>query len=80
MPLCPFPGGTAGGTRAFLLWAVHEPYGGPEALKRFVDRAHELGLGVVLDVVHNHLGPSGNHLPAFGPYFTDTHQTPWAPR
>lgn len=59
------------------LWAVHEPYGGPEALKRFVDRAHGLGLGVVLDVVHNHLGPSGNHLPAFGPYFTDTHQTPW---
>ncbi len=62
------------------LWAVHEPYGGPEALKRFVDRAHELGLGVVLDVVHNHLGPSGNYLPVFGPYFTDTHQTPWAPR
>ncbi len=48
-----------------------------EALKRFVDRALELGLGVVLDVVHNHLGPSGNYLPAFGPYFTDTHHTPW---
>jgi maltooligosyltrehalose trehalohydrolase len=56
---------------------VHEPYGGPEALKRFVDRAHELGLGVVLDVVHNHLGPSGNHLPQFGPYFTDAYHTPW---
>jgi maltooligosyltrehalose trehalohydrolase len=56
---------------------VHEPYGGPEAMKRFVDAAHRHGLGVVLDVVHNHLGPSGNHLPPFGPYFTDRHHTPW---
>ncbi|GGZ91895.1 malto-oligosyltrehalose trehalohydrolase [Streptomyces bluensis] len=77
MPLCPFPGVHGWGYEGVSLWAVHEPYGGPEALKRFVDRAHELGLGVVLDVVHNHLGPSGNHLPAFGPYFTDTHHTPW---
>ncbi|MBQ0852674.1 malto-oligosyltrehalose trehalohydrolase [Streptomyces sp. BH-SS-21] len=77
MPLCPFPGQHGWGYEGVSLWAVHEPYGGPEALKRFVDRAHELGLGVVLDVVHNHLGPSGNYLPAFGPYFTDTHHTPW---
>lgn len=77
MPLCPFPGRHGWGYEGVSLWAVHEPYGGPEALKRFVDRAHTLGLGVVLDVVHNHLGPSGNHLPAFGPYFTDTHHTPW---
>ncbi|MGW8698546.1 malto-oligosyltrehalose trehalohydrolase [Streptomyces eurythermus] len=77
MPLCPFPGQHGWGYDGVSLWAVHEPYGGPEALKRFVDRAHELGLGVVLDVVHNHLGPSGNHLPRFGPYFTDTHTTPW---
>ncbi|MFD1658832.1 malto-oligosyltrehalose trehalohydrolase [Streptomyces caeni] len=77
MPLCPFPGRHGWGYEGVSLWAVHEPYGGPEALKRFVDRAHELGLGVVVDVVHNHLGPSGNHLPAFGPYFTDTHHTPW---
>jgi maltooligosyltrehalose trehalohydrolase len=77
MPLCPFPGKHGWGYEGVSLWAVHEPYGGPEALKRFVDRAHELGLGVVLDVVHNHLGPSGNYLPAFGPYFTDTHHTPW---
>ncbi|GGS44689.1 malto-oligosyltrehalose trehalohydrolase [Streptomyces griseoviridis] len=77
MPLCPFPGRWGWGYDGVAPWAVHEPYGGPEALKRFVDRAHELGLGVVLDVVHNHLGPSGNHLPAFGPYFTDTHHTPW---
>ena len=77
MPLCPFPGRHGWGYEGVSLWAVHEPYGGPEALKRFVDRAHELGLGVVLDVVHNHLGPSGNYLPAFGPYFTETHHTPW---
>jgi maltooligosyltrehalose trehalohydrolase len=77
MPVCPFPGRHGWGYEGVSLWAVHEPYGGPEGLKRFVDRAHELGLGVVLDVVHNHLGPSGNHLPRFGPYFTDTHHTPW---
>ncbi|MEU6574239.1 malto-oligosyltrehalose trehalohydrolase [Streptomyces sp. NPDC046805] len=77
MPLTPFPGRHGWGYEGVSPWAVHEPYGGPDALKRFVDRAHELGLGVVLDVVHNHLGPSGNHLPAYGPYFTQTHQTPW---
>lgn len=77
MPLSPFPGRHGWGYEGVSLWAVHEPYGGPEALKRFVDRAHELGLGVVLDVVHNHFGPSGNYLPAFGPYLTDTHHTPW---
>ncbi|MER5894044.1 malto-oligosyltrehalose trehalohydrolase [Streptomyces sp. NPDC001876] len=77
MPVCPFPGTHGWGYEGVSLWAVHEPYGGPEGLKRFVDTAHGLGLGVVLDVVHNHLGPSGNYLPAFGPYFTDTHHTPW---
>ncbi|WP_030900976.1 malto-oligosyltrehalose trehalohydrolase [Streptomyces sp. NRRL F-5126] len=77
MPLCPFPGRHGWGYEGVSLWAVHEPYGGPAALSRFVDAAHERGLGVVLDVVHNHLGPSGNHLPMFGPYFTDTHHTPW---
>ncbi|MFI6704688.1 malto-oligosyltrehalose trehalohydrolase [Streptomyces sp. NPDC050509] len=77
MPVCPFPGTHGWGYEGVSLWAVHEPYGGPEALKRFVDAAHGVGLGVVLDVVHNHLGPAGNHLPAFGPYFTDTHHTPW---
>ncbi|OQR59401.1 malto-oligosyltrehalose trehalohydrolase [Streptomyces maremycinicus] len=77
MPLCAFPGRHGWGYDGVSPWAVHEPYGGPEALKRFVDRAHALGLGVVLDVVHNHLGPSGNYLPEFGPYFTQTHHTPW---
>ena len=49
-------------------YAVHEPYGGPDALKRFVDACHARGLAVLLDVVYNHLGPSGNYLPRFGPY------------
>ncbi|MEU4116358.1 malto-oligosyltrehalose trehalohydrolase [Kitasatospora sp. NPDC028055] len=77
MPVCPFPGKHGWGYDGVSPWAVHEPYGGPEGLKRFVDAAHRKGLGVVLDVVHNHLGPSGNHLPAYGPYFTDRHHTPW---
>jgi maltooligosyltrehalose trehalohydrolase len=77
MPVCPFPGTHGWGYEGVSLWATHEPYGGPDGLKRFVDAAHARGLGVVLDVVHNHLGPSGNHLPAFGPYFTDRHHTPW---
>ncbi|WP_405462080.1 malto-oligosyltrehalose trehalohydrolase [Streptomyces sp. NBC_00101] len=77
MPVCPFPGTHGWGYEGVSLWAVHEPYGGPEGLKRFVDTAHGLGLAVLLDVVHNHLGPSGNYLPVFGPYFTETHHTPW---
>ncbi|MGW0736015.1 malto-oligosyltrehalose trehalohydrolase [Streptomyces sp. NPDC002851] len=77
MPVCPFPGRHGWGYEGVAPWAVHEPFGGPEELKRFVDTAHGLGLGVVLDVVHNHLGPSGNHLPTYGPYFTETHTTPW---
>ncbi|MCB5906631.1 malto-oligosyltrehalose trehalohydrolase [Streptomyces pinistramenti] len=77
MPVCPFPGTHGWGYDGIAPWAVHEPYGGPDGLKRFVDAAHGHGLGVVLDVVHNHLGPSGNCLPSFGPYFTATHHTPW---
>lgn len=77
MPVCSFAGRHGWGYDGVAPWAVHEPYGGPAGLARFTAAAHEAGLGVVLDVVHNHLGPSGNHLPAFGPYFTDTHHTPW---
>ena len=55
-----------------VLWyAVHEPYGGPEGYQRFVDGCHAAGLGVIQDVVHNHLGPSGNYLPEFGPYLKE---------
>jgi maltooligosyltrehalose trehalohydrolase len=59
------------------LFAVHHAYGGPDALARFVDACHAHGLGVILDVVYNHLGPAGNYLGRFGPYFTDLYRTPW---
>jgi maltooligosyltrehalose trehalohydrolase len=52
-------------------YAVHAPYGGPDGFKRFVDACHARGLAVVLDVVYNHLGPSGNYLPQFAPYLKD---------
>lgn len=58
-------------------WAVHQPYGGPEALVRFVTAAHARGLAVLLDVVHNHLGPSGNYLPEFGPYLDQGRASTW---
>jgi malto-oligosyltrehalose trehalohydrolase len=78
MPLAAFPGGHGWGYDGIGLWAVHEPYGGPDALKRFVDACHGRGLAVYLDVVYNHVGP-GNRLASFGPYFTDAHLTPWGP-
>ncbi|ROQ38357.1 maltooligosyl trehalose hydrolase [Frondihabitans sp. PhB188] len=58
-------------------FAVTENYGGPEAYQRFVDAAHDRGLGVIQDVVYNHLGPSGNYLPQLGPYLTDKHASTW---
>jgi len=77
MPLAPFPGRHGWGYDGVSLYGVHEAYGGPAALQRFVDAAHRAGLGVCLDVVYNHLGPDGNYLSKFGPYFTDAHDTPW---
>jgi maltooligosyltrehalose trehalohydrolase len=77
MPVAAFDGTQGWGYDGVSLFAVHEPYGGPDGFKRFVDACHARGLGVVLDVVYNHLGPSGNYLPRFGPYFTDHHHTPW---
>ena len=77
MPLAAFPGKAGWGYDGVGLWAVHEAYGGPDALARFVDAAHNAGIGVCLDVVYNHLGPSGNYLSDFGPYFTPAHHTPW---
>ena len=78
MPLAAFPGEHGWGYDGIGLWAVHEPYGGPDALKRFVDTCHARGLAVYLDVVYNHLGP-GNRLASFGPYFTQVYATPWGP-
>lgn len=77
MPVAQFPGERNWGYDGVFPFAVQASYGGPHALKRFVDRCHEFGLAVILDVVYNHLGPEGNHLAAYGPYFTDTYQTPW---
>lgn len=77
MPVAAFGGHHGWGYDGVSLWAVHEPYGGPAALQRFVDAAHARDLAVCLDVVDNHLGPSGNYLAEYGPYFTDRHQTPW---
>jgi maltooligosyltrehalose trehalohydrolase len=79
LPVAAFPGRHGWGYDGVDLYAVHEAYGGPEALQRFVDRCHAVGLGVCLDVVYNHLGPSGNYLDSFGPYFTSKHSTPWGP-
>jgi maltooligosyltrehalose trehalohydrolase len=78
MPVAAFPGEHGWGYDGISLWAVHEPYGGPDALKRFVDTCHARQLAVVLDVVYNHVG-IGNRLADFGPYFTDAHRTPWGP-
>jgi maltooligosyltrehalose trehalohydrolase len=77
LPVAAFDGDRGWGYDGVALFAVHEAYGGPEGLKRFVDAAHQAGLAVCLDVVYNHLGPAGNVLDRFGPYFTDRYVTPW---
>ncbi len=77
MPVNAFAGRHGWGYDGVGLWAVHEPYGGPAGLAAFVDACHARGLGVVLDVVYNHLGPSGNYLPEFGPYFREDRAGPW---
>ena len=77
MPVAAFDGQHGWGYDGVSLFAVHEPYGGPDALKRFVDAAHGKGLAVLLDVVYNHFGPSGNYTGKFGPYIIDAHHTPW---
>jgi maltooligosyltrehalose trehalohydrolase len=77
MPVAAFEGRHGWGYDGVALFAVHEPYGGPDGLKRFVNAAHAKGLAVLLDVVYNHFGPSGNYTGKFGPYVTDSHHTPW---
>jgi malto-oligosyltrehalose trehalohydrolase len=77
LPLAAFDGSHGWGYDGVAIDAVHEPYGGPDALCRFVDACHARSLAVVLDVVHNHLGPSGNYWDRFGPFLTPAHQTPW---
>jgi maltooligosyltrehalose trehalohydrolase len=77
MPLAQFPGGRNWGYDGVFPFAVQNSYGGPYALQRFVNACHRAGLAVVLDVVYNHLGPEGNFLSDFGPYFTNRYKTPW---
>lgn len=77
MPVAQFPGGRNWGYDGVYPFAPQSTYGGPEGLKRLVDACHALGLAVILDVVYNHLGPEGNYLGEYGPYFTDRYKTPW---
>ena len=76
MPVNSFSGTHGWGYDGVLWYSVHEPYGGPDGLVRFVDACHARGLGVLIDVVFNHLGPSGNYLPRFGPYLSSA-SNPW---
>jgi maltooligosyltrehalose trehalohydrolase len=76
MPVNAFGGTHGWGYDGVLWYAVHEPYGGPDALIRLIDACHRRGLGVLIDAVFNHLGPSGNYLPRFGPYLS-TGSNPW---
>ena len=76
MPVNAFSGTHGWGYDGVLWYAVHEPYGGPDALVRFVNACHNHGMGVLIDAVFNHLGPSGNYLPRFGPYLSSG-SNPW---
>ncbi len=77
MPVAQFPGERNWGYDGVSLFAVQASYGGPDAFRRFVDACHARGMAIILDVVYNHLGPEGNYLRDFGPYFTDQYKTPW---
>ena len=77
MPVATFPGERGWGYDGVYVYAPQAAYGGPDGLARFVDAAHRAGLGVVLDVVYNHIGPGGEAIGAFGPYFTDAQHTFW---
>ena len=77
MPVATFAGQRGWGYDGVDLYAPYLPYGGSDGLRRLVDAAHRRGLAVILDCVYNHLGPEGNYLPRFGPYFSTRHQTPW---
>jgi maltooligosyltrehalose trehalohydrolase len=77
MPVAQFPGARNWGYDGVYEYAPQNSYGGPEGLQRLVDAIHAHGLAAILDVVYNHLGPEGNYLNAFAPYFTDRYRTPW---
>jgi maltooligosyltrehalose trehalohydrolase len=77
LPVAEFSGERGWGYDQVDWFAPHHAYGGPRQLKRLIDACHALGLGVVIDVVYNHLGPAGNYLDQFGPYFSARHRTNW---
>lgn len=77
MPVAAWAGQQGWGYDGVSLFATHEPYGGPDGFKRFVDACHATGLSVILDVVYNHFGPVGNYTTKFGPYLNPKRQTPW---
>jgi maltooligosyltrehalose trehalohydrolase len=77
LPVAQFPGSRNWGYDGTYPSAAQASYGGPRALKRLVDACHQRGLALLLDVVYNHLGPEGNYLARFAPYFTDRYKTPW---
>jgi maltooligosyltrehalose trehalohydrolase len=77
LPIAQFPGERNWGYDGTYANAAQASYGGPRVLKRLVDACHARGMAIVLDVVYNHLGPEGNYLSEFGPYFTDRYKTPW---
>jgi len=77
MPIGQFPGSRNWGYDGVYIGAAQQSYGGPFALKRLIDACHQRGLALLLDVVYNHLGPEGNYLSEYAPYFTDRYKTPW---
>jgi len=77
MPIAQFPGTRNWGYDGTYPFAAQNSYGGPSGFQQFVDAAHSHGISVILDVVYNHLGPEGNYLGAFGPFFTNRYHTPW---
>jgi maltooligosyltrehalose trehalohydrolase len=79
MPVAQFPGSRNWGYDGVCIYAPQDSYGGSLGLKRLVDECHRRGLAVLLDVVYNHLGPEGNYLSEFGPYFSTKYKTPWGP-
>ena len=77
MPISQFPGSRNWGYDGVYPYAAQYSYGGPEGLKKLVDACHQKGIAVILDTVYNHMGPEGNYLSDFGPFFTEKYSTPW---
>ena len=79
LPVAQFPGTHGWGYDGVGLWAAHAAYGGPAGLRELIGACHARGLGVLIDVVHNHFGPEGAYVDELGPYHTSEHMTPWGP-